>query len=134
MNVPETIDIEKYAQALNELIGIDSAYMAGDKNVDAIVEIIVAAKKLERRVNELTEENERLRVVADMSDTTLTDALRIVNEFCDSRIKRAKTDTVRKIKTQVHNKAIYPSTKGDVAYISLKAFDALADGLISDKN
>ena len=29
-----------------------------------------------------------MRVVADMSDTTLADALRIVTEFCESRIKR----------------------------------------------
>lgn len=57
-------------------------------------EIIV---ECDEQVAKLTEENERLRVVADMSDTTLTDALRIVNEFCDSRIKRAKADTVRRM-------------------------------------
>lgn len=61
MNTPETINIEKYAEALNNLIGVDSAYMAGDKNVDAIVEVIVAAKKLENRVKELAEENKRLQ-------------------------------------------------------------------------
>ena len=61
MNTPETINIEKYAEALNNLIGVDSAYMAGDKNVDAIAEVIVAAKKLENRVKELAEENERLQ-------------------------------------------------------------------------
>ncbi len=60
MNTPETINIEKYANALNELIGIDSAYMAGDKDVDAIVELIVAAKKLENRVKELEEEKDAL--------------------------------------------------------------------------
>ena len=61
MNTPETINIEKYTHALNNLIGVDSAYLAGDKDVDAIVELIVAAKKLENRIKELTEENERLR-------------------------------------------------------------------------
>lgn len=60
MNTPETINIEKYAEALNNLIGVDSAYMVGDKDVDAIVELIVTAKKLENRVKELTEENKRL--------------------------------------------------------------------------
>ena len=40
-------------------------------------------------ITKLTEENERIRVVADMSNTTLYDGLRIVKEFCDSRIKRA---------------------------------------------
>jgi hypothetical protein len=61
MNTPETINIEKYAQALNNLIGQDHTYYIGDKNVDAIVEVIVAAKKLENRVKELTEENEKLK-------------------------------------------------------------------------
>lgn len=61
MNTPETINIEKYANALNNLIGVDSAYLAGDKDVDAIVELIVAAKKLENRVKELTEENDKLK-------------------------------------------------------------------------
>lgn len=65
MNTPETINIEKYAEALNNLIGIDSAYMVGDKDVDAIVEVIVAAKKLESRVKELEQENERLKTEND---------------------------------------------------------------------
>ena len=60
MNIPETINIEKYAEALNNLIGVDSAYMAGDKDVDAIVEVIVAAKKLENRVKELEAEKDVL--------------------------------------------------------------------------
>lgn len=55
MNIPETINIEKYAEALNNLIGVDSGYCQGDKDVDAIVEVIVLAKKLENRVKELTE-------------------------------------------------------------------------------
>lgn len=46
MNTPETINIEKYANALNNLIGVDSAYLRGDKDVDAIVELIVVAKKV----------------------------------------------------------------------------------------
>ena len=60
MNTPETINIEKYAEALNNLIGVDSAYMTGDKDVDAIVEVIVAAKKLENRVKELKAEKDAL--------------------------------------------------------------------------
>ena len=61
MNAPETINIEKYANALNELIGIDSAYLGdSDKNVNAIIEVIVAAKKLENRVKELEAEKDAL--------------------------------------------------------------------------
>lgn len=55
-----TIDIEKYAKALNNLIGVDSAYLKGDKDVDAIVEIIAMAKKMERIINCQKAEIERL--------------------------------------------------------------------------
>ena len=61
MDTPETINVEKYIEALNNLLGADNAYYAGDPDVDTIVELIKIAKKLEDRVKELTEENERLR-------------------------------------------------------------------------
>ena len=64
MNTPETINIEKYAEALNNLIGIDIGYLGdSDENVNAIVEVINVAKALENRVKELEEENERIRFV-----------------------------------------------------------------------
>ncbi len=54
MNTPETINIEKYAEALNNLVGMDIGYLGdSDENVNAIVEIIRAAKQLENRVKEL---------------------------------------------------------------------------------
>lgn len=53
MNTSETINIEKYAHALNSLVGMDSGYLTGNKDVDAIVELIVIAKELENRVKEL---------------------------------------------------------------------------------
>lgn len=55
---PETINIEKYINALNNLLGSDNAYYAGDPDVDAIMEVIMLAKKLDKRVKELTEEKE----------------------------------------------------------------------------
>lgn len=59
MNTPETINIEKYAEALNNLVGMDIGYLGDtDENVNAIVEVIVAAKKLENKVKELEEEKE----------------------------------------------------------------------------
>lgn len=45
------INIAKYEEALNNLIGVDSAYFKGDKDVDAIVEIITLAKKFEGVIN-----------------------------------------------------------------------------------
>lgn len=51
MNTLETINIEKYAHALNSLVGMDIGYLDdSDENVNAIVEVFVAAKKLENRV------------------------------------------------------------------------------------
>ena len=57
MNTPETINIEKYAEALNNLVGMDIGYLGeSDENVNAIVEVIRVAKALELRVKELEEE------------------------------------------------------------------------------
>ena len=46
-NKIKTIDVSKYTEALNNLIGVDSAYFSGDKDVDAIVEIIALAKEFD---------------------------------------------------------------------------------------
>ena len=86
MNTPETINIEKYAHALNNLIGVDSAYMAGDKDVDAIVEVIVAAKKLENRVKELTEESQKWQKAYDIMDS----ACRELSSKCDELTEEIK--------------------------------------------
>lgn len=40
------MNIEKYIEALNSLLGADNAYYQGDKDRDAIVELIVMAKGL----------------------------------------------------------------------------------------
>lgn len=48
------MNIEKYIEALNSLLGADNAYYQGDKDRDAIVELIVMAKGL-------AEENAALR-------------------------------------------------------------------------
>lgn len=50
----KTFNAEKYIEALNNLLGSDNAYYQGDKDRDAIVELIVIAK-------ELAEENAALR-------------------------------------------------------------------------
>lgn len=49
------LNIEKYIEALNNILGIDSAYLAGDKDVDAIVECIVKLKELTEEKNEVFE-------------------------------------------------------------------------------
>ena len=66
MNTPETINIEKYANALNNLVGMDIGYLDNsDENVNAIVEVIRAAKALEDRVKDLTIELKAMRGAAN---------------------------------------------------------------------
>lgn len=68
-----TIDIEKYAKALNNLIGVDNAYLKGDKDVDAIVEIIVMAKKMEGIINRQKAEIEKLHTSIKEVDKYLSE-------------------------------------------------------------
>ena len=75
----------------------------------------------------LTDVNERLRVVADMSDATLNDALRIVNEFADNRVKRAKADTVRKMQEEIKSRCI---EKGIFPVVVKNTIDKVAEELL----
>ena len=100
MNTPETINIEKYAEALNNLVGMDIGYLGdSDENVNAIIEVIVAAKKLEDRVKELEAELNELKAkrylkytlhsVIDLPavlENTRKDA---INDFVDELLKQS---------------------------------------------
>lgn len=68
----KTFNIEKYIEALNNLLGSDNAYYQGDKDRDAIVELIVAAK-------ELAEENSRLRTFKEYFDELYGKGLEVAN-------------------------------------------------------
>lgn len=120
--VCKPINIEKYANALNNLIGVDSAYMAGDKDVDAIVEVIVAAKKLENKVKELTEENEKLREsecdhcaceLLDQRDVAREEAERYKKYYFhheyDKWEAEIKVDTVRKMQERLKRECLVDS-------------------------
>lgn len=61
------IDIQKYVNALNKLLGADNAYYAGVEEVDAIVEIIKIAKDFEETIATLQAENESLKRQLDNS-------------------------------------------------------------------
>ena len=75
MNTPETINIEKYAEALNNLVGMDIGYLGdSDENVNAIVEVINAAIALEKKVRELTEENEMFLRVYTLQSVKIADS------------------------------------------------------------
>lgn len=104
MNTPETINIEKYAEALNNLVGMDIGCLGdSDENVNAIVEVIRAAKALENRVKELEVENDKLResnagfALAHLFDVS-------PNGDCwDAVIKQVETDTIRKMRDMLND-------------------------------
>ena len=69
---PKTFNIEKYIEALNDLLGVDHAYFCGDENVEAIVELIVMAK-------ELAEENNKLMAFKEYFDKLYGTCLEVAN-------------------------------------------------------
>ena len=99
MNTPETINIVKYANALDTLVGMDIGYLGdSDENVNAIVEVIRAAKALENRVKELTEENERLE---DNLIKQSTENIMLLIER-----QEIKSDTIHKMQTMIKEECI----------------------------
>lgn len=66
------MNIKKYIEALNNLLGADHAYYQGDENVDAIIEVIVTAK-------ELAEENEKLKAFKGYFDGLYGKGLEVAN-------------------------------------------------------
>lgn len=74
MNTPTTINIEKYAEALNNLVGMDIGYLGNtDENVNAIVEVINMAIAFEKQNRKLTEDNEMLLRVNTMQFIKIED-------------------------------------------------------------
>ena len=65
IKMSDTINIEKYINALNNLLGSDNAYYMGDSDVDTIVEAISTVKELGNKVSVLTKENDRLKADCD---------------------------------------------------------------------
>ena len=100
MNTPGTINIEKYAEALNNLVGMDIGYLGdSDENVNAIVEVIVAAKALENRVKELTEEIKDLEAeydrVYEQAAADIKGNMADGGTSCHWCADKTKADTVR---------------------------------------
>ena len=59
-------------------------------------------------------------------------ALALIKELTDEN-ERIKADTIRNIKTHVHNKAIYPDGTREHGYITLKAFDSVIAEMLEHK-
>lgn len=91
MNTPTTINIEKYAEALNNLVGMDIGYLGNsDENVNAIVEAINMAIAFEKKIRKLTEENEMLLRVNAMQSVKIEDAkIKTANKIREMAEERA---------------------------------------------
>lgn len=50
----------------------------------------------------------------------------------EQKVKEAVEKHLRALKTQIHNKAVFPSYKGDSAYITLKSFDGIINNYINN--
>ena len=117
MNTPETINIEKYAEALNNLVGMDIGYLGdSDENVCAIIEVIVAAKKLENKVRALTEENakqiedyqKRFVVCRDKAATFIEKNIELeaIAEHYRKQFENVKSDTIREMQSMIKEECI----------------------------
>ena len=139
MNTPETINTEKYTEALNNLIGVDSAYMSGDKDVDAIVELIVAAKKLENRVKELEEENKKLNNVLEkerLDNAKVCDIYcRMINSL-RKEVDTIKVETLRKMQIKLTNDEFKQSVDAyHYAYLlGEEDIEEIAEEILEEKN
>lgn len=55
-------DVQKYIDALDELLGADHAYFSGDPQIELILEVIRIAKEYETIINELYSKNQSLKI------------------------------------------------------------------------
>lgn len=54
----------------------------------------------------LTEENERLKLAPKIGSVSVPEALEILNKYCESGIKKAKADTVRKMQERLKERKV----------------------------
>jgi phage shock protein A len=83
-------NIEKYATALNNLIGVDSAYFTGDEDVDTLVELINIANQQQTEIEEL---QKQLEYCEDEG------------EYWESKYKNAKIEAIKEFAEKLKEKA-----------------------------
>ena len=134
MNTPETINIEKYINALNNLLGSDNAYYVVDPDMDAIMEVIVVAKKLEERVKELETENARLidiiQEVQQYNEAWVEDNGKLCQEM-----KTIKDDIVKKMQTRLKARAFRDVTVFGETYscVDFVIIDRVANEILGEE-
>ena len=128
----KTINIEKYAEALNNLIGVDSAYFNGDKDVDAIVEIISIAKKFESIINHQNAEIERLKLDILIHEDVEVES----NKIWHSLIRQAKSEAIKEFAEKFENAlvdadCIYVDEEHE-SFISVNKVGELCDAIYKE--
>jgi hypothetical protein len=80
-------NIEKYTTALNNLIGMDSAYFTGDEDVDTLVELINIANQQQAEINRLQKQLEYCEDEGEYWESKYKNAkIEGYKEFADSLI------------------------------------------------
>lgn len=62
----------------------------------------------------------------------LIDAIALIEELVKEN-ERIKPDTLRSIRTQVNNKAVFPDGTREHGYITLKVFDGIVEEMLKNK-
>ena len=82
------MNIEKYIDALDNLLGVDNAYFRGDSNVDAIVELIKIANGQQAEIERLTSKLEKREAELD----------RLTIYFDEAVVKKLETTKAEAVK------------------------------------
>lgn len=90
----ETINIEKYVEALNNILGADSAYFKGDSDVDALVELINMVAQLELKATELAKYAEKLEADKKELIKAIGNNTQQASEVTIEEISTTKIETV----------------------------------------
>ena len=91
-----TIDLEKYIEALNNILGADNAYFRGDKDVDAIVELIGIANRQQAEI-------EDVRIAAKSFKSKYLNAVKTAKEL--KTVIKEKESEIKRLNAKV--KSVY---------------------------
>jgi hypothetical protein len=117
-----TIDFEKYVEALNNILGADNAYFQGDKDVDAIVELINIVKsqkaEIERLEIRLKKERRQFEALSKMYSEIRAEAIK---EFAE------------KVKNKLWDLPTMSDEEGEYDYVCMESLEDYIDNLIKEK-
>ena len=106
-------------------------------NHEILADALTLINSQEQRIKELTEENERLKLADSIASVSVPEALRIINEYCESYIKKAKADTVWKmqerLKIAMRDVSKYSFNGRDYSVIGEEFIDQIVKEMLEEK-